>query len=190
MKNLKGRENMEKFKQSFGKIIVCVCEVAVGIVLLIHPETFTKTVIIAAGILLCVLGALAVISYFRADPAEAALSQDLVRGILMLLIGIFFVYRSDSIKNAFDVVITLYGVAALVVGAVKLQWTVDMIRLKIGQWQVSAVASAMSIILGIIIISSPSRSMWTFIAISLIVTGAVDAVNAILGQKNRSVSGD
>ena len=78
---------MEKMKESMAKLIVCVGEAAVGIVLLINPEGFSKFVLIAAGILFAVLGALSMISYFRMDPAEAALSQELTRGLIALSRG-------------------------------------------------------------------------------------------------------
>ncbi len=172
---------MEKIKKSMGKIIVCLCEIAVGVVLIVNPDAFTKVVITAAGILFCILGAISVINYFREDPAEAALSQELTRGVLALLLGIFCIYKSSWIVTTFLPIIIIYGVAALVVGVLKLQWTVDMIRLKRGNWVPTAIAAALSIILGVVIILSPKDTMWTFIAISLIVTGVVDAISVFTG---------
>lgn len=175
---------MEKLKKSMGKIVVCLCEIAVGVVLLVNPDSFTKMVITGVGILLCILGAIAVINYFRADPAEAALSQELTRGVLALMLGVFCIYKSGWIVNTFLPIVVLYGVAALVIGVLKLQWTVDMIRLKADGWIPTAVAAALSIILGLVIIFSPKSSMWTFIAIALIVTGAVDAVSVFAGVRS------
>ncbi len=174
---------MEKTKSPIGKLVVCACEVAIGVVLLVNPQGFTKTVVTGVGILLCVLGAIALINYFRMSPEEAALSQELTRGILALLLGVFCIYKSEWIMKTFLPVIILYGVAALVVGVMKLQWTVDMIRMGMTRWAPTAVAAALSIILGLVIILNPSTSMWTFLAVSLIVTGVADFVSAILGGK-------
>ena len=181
---------MEKFKRMGGKLLMCACEIAVGVVLFIDPEGFTKIIVTAVGILFCILGAVAAIGYFSADPEEAALSQQLTRGLVALALGVFIVFRSDWIVRSFMPITVLYGIAALLTGIVKLQWTVDMIRLKRGNWQTSAIASVLSIIVAIVVLSSPFRirkTLWVFTAIALIITGIVDGVSAILSQTDRTV---
>lgn len=174
---------MEKVKNSLGKLIVCAVEAAVGVVLLINPDGFTKLILIAVGILLCVLGALSAINYFRMAPEEAALSQELVRGLVGLAAGVFLIYKADWIIHHLMPITVIYGVAALFVGIVKLQWTVDMARLHSGMWQSSAVASALSIILAVVILANPfsvRRTLWTFAGIVLIVTAVSTLFSAVL----------
>ncbi len=179
---------MENFKKISGKLILCLCEIAVGIVLLTDPAKFTGIVITAAGVILCVLGALAVLSYFRMDPEEAALSQELTRGLIALAAGIFCVYKSNWFITTFPLLTVIYGVALLLVGIVKLQWTVDMFRLKRGYWVSGAVTAALSIILAIIVLLRPFavlETLWTFTAIVLIITGVADGVTALTSQRRR-----
>lgn len=178
---------MEKIKNTLSKLIVCAAEAAVGVILLIDPEGFTRFVLIAAGILLCALGALAVIRYFGMDPTEAALSQGLVRGLISLAIGVLIVYNARWIVYRLASLTILYGVAALLAAIVKLQWTVDMARLKTGVWQSAAVASALSIILAVIILTNPfavRRALWTFSGVTLIITAISTFLSAILQSKN------
>ncbi len=180
---------MEKLKHMSGKLILCVCEVAVGIVLLTAPESFTKLVVTAAGILFCVLGVLAVISYFGADPEEAALSRQLTRGLISLCVGVFLIYKAGWIVRSFMPITLFYGIASLLTGIVKLQWTVDMIRLHRGMWQTTAVAAVLSIVIAIVVFASPFRvrnTLWTFTAIALIITGVVDGASALMSQRDRS----
>lgn len=177
---------MEKFKKIIGKLILCLCEVAVGIVLFINPEGFTKMIVIGVGILFCVLGVLNAITYFSTEPEEAALSQQLTKGLISLAVGIFLVYKADWIVRSFMPITVFYGIAALLTGILKLQWTVDMIRLKRGMWQTTGIAAVLSIILAIVIFASPFKvrqTLWTFTAIALILTGVVDGVSAILSQR-------
>ena len=112
---------MEKFKNSLGKLTVAAGEAAVGVVLLVNPEGFTKLILIAAGILLCILGALSCVTYFRMEPAEAALSQELVRGLVGLVAGVLLIYKADWIIHHLMPVTIIYGIAALFTGIVKLQ---------------------------------------------------------------------
>ncbi len=177
---------MDKFKKILGKLVLCACEVAVGVVLLTNPEGFTKLTVTALGILFCVLGALSAIRYFSEDPEEAALSQELTRGLIALSLGIFLVYKSDWIVRSFMPITVFYGIAALLTGIMKLQWTVDMIRLHRGMWQTTGVAAVLSIAIAIVVFVSPFRvrdTLWTFTAIALIITGVVDGVSALLSQR-------
>ena len=170
---------MDKFKKILGKLVLCACEVAVGVVLLTNPEGFTKLTVTALGILFCVLGALSAIRYFSEDPEEAALSQELTRGLIALSLGIFLVYKSDWIVRSFMPITVFYGIA-------ELQWTVDMIRLHRGMWQTTGVAAVLSIAIAIVVFVSPFRvrdTLWTFTAIALIITGVVDGVSALLSQR-------
>lgn len=179
---------MEKIKKSLGKLIMCVCEAAVGVVLLIDPEGFTKLVLIAVGILLCVVGALAAISYFRMEPEEAALSQELIRGLIGIAAGVFLIYKAGWIINHLVPITIIYGVAALFVGIVKLQWTVDMARLGSGMWQSSAITSALSIILAIVVLANPfavRKTLWIFAGVTLIVTAVSTLISAILKPAKR-----
>lgn len=180
---------MEKIKKSLGKFVVCIAEAAVGVVLLVKPDGFTKVVLIAAGILLCVLGALAAISYFRMEPEEAALSQELVRGLVELAAGVFLFYKAEWIVYHLMPITIIYGVAALLVGIVKLQWTVDMARLHTGMWQSSAIASVLSIILAVVILANPftvRKTLWIFSGVMLIVTAVFTFFSAILGPRNNT----
>ncbi len=161
---------MEKIKESAAKLIVCAGEAAVGIVLLIDPTAFTRFVLIAVGILFAVLGALSMISYFRMDPAEAALSQELARGLVELAFGVLIIWKADWITGSLKYLAVLYGGAAIFVGFLKLQWTVDMARLKTGLWQSGAVSAALSIILGIVVLAYARKALWVFAGVSLIVT--------------------
>lgn len=176
-------------KNSLSRLITCAAEAAVGVVLLVDPEGFTKLILIAVGILLCVLGVLAAINYFRMEAAEAALSQELVRGLVGLAAGVFLVYKADWIVRHLMPITVLYGVAALLVGIVKLQWTVDMARLHTGMWQSSAVASALSIVLAVVILVNPfsaRKTLWIFAGVTFIITAIATLFSVLLraGKKN------
>ena len=179
---------MEKFRNSLGKLTVAAGEAAVGVVLLVNPEGFTKLILIAAGILLCILGALSCVTYFRMEPAEAALSQELVRGLVGLVAGVLLIYKADWIIHHLMPITILYGIAALFTGIVKLQWTVDMARLRQGVWQSSAIASALSVILAVVILSDPfsaRRTLWIFTGVTLIVTAVATVLSAFLNTRKK-----
>ena len=70
-----------------GSLIVCICELLVGILLLINPVGFTKTIIIAIGVVLILTGIGSLITYFRTEPVYAARSQNLAKGLIAIVAG-------------------------------------------------------------------------------------------------------
>lgn len=170
-----------------GGIILSFCELAVGILLLINPVGFTSSIIVFAGVALIVLGASEIIRYFKTDPLQAALSQCLTRGSVELLLGIFFVFKSGIIIGAFALLTILYAIGILAMGIAKLQWTVDMIRLKADKWWIPAISCAITIICAVIILFNPFAStavLWVFIASALIAQAVIDIISFFLAGRN------
>lgn len=168
---------MKFLKQHTNSIILCLFEILVGILLLINPEKFTTAIVSAFGIVLIAVGLICVIGYFRADAVRAAASQSLFKGLFALIAGIFCVTQSDWFIAAFPVLAILYGVAVLIAGLVKIQWTVDIIRLRMGKWTLPALSAAISLICSIIILKNPFGAvyvLWIFTGISLIVEAVLD----------------
>lgn len=170
---------MKTIKENMNGILVCLFELVVGILLLISPVTFTSGIIMAFGVVMLVAGLGCVIKYFRTDPVEAAQGQILVRGLIVLLVGGFCAFKSDWFVATFPILTLLYGVAILLSGLAKIQWTVDMLRLKKKNWNLAAISAATSIVFSLVIIGNPFSSttiLWMFTGISLIVEAVFDVV--------------
>lgn len=170
---------MKTIKENMNGILVCLFELVVGILLLISPVTFTSGIIMAFGVVMLVAGLGCVIKYFRTDPVEAAQGQILVRGLVVLLVGGFCAFKSDWFVATFPILTLLYGVAILLSGLAKIQWTVDMLRLKKKNWNLAAISAATSIVFSLVIIGNPFSSttiLWMFTGISLIVEAVFDVV--------------
>lgn len=106
----------------------------VDILLLMNPVSFTTGVIIFLGIVLIIVGIAGVVQYFRDPPEVAVLKKELVRGCAAILGRLFCVMRSGWFIVAFPILTRLYGIVVLVTGLMKVQWTIDKIRLKQKHW--------------------------------------------------------
>ena len=178
---------MKKMGKTAGGVLGSICEIAVGILLLVNPTGFTAGIIMALGVLLSALGVLGVVRYFRTEPVRAALEQHLIRGLLMLLGGLFCIFNARLIINTFPVLTVLYGVGLLVMGVVKVQWTVDILRVKVGRWYLPGISALVSLVCAAVILLNPFASMvalWVFIGVALIVEAVVDLL-AILWDRLR-----
>ncbi len=172
-------------KTRWGGIMVALCEVIVGVLLLIRPVAFTVGIVTALGILLLCVGILNVVSYFKSSPEEAKLKQSLARGLISILLGLFLIFKKKWLIAAFPLITMVYGVVTLVTGIVKIQWMADMIRQKAKRWVWVGLSAGLTIIGSIVILCNPFSStviLWSFIAITLIVEAVIDLVAAIFSR--------
>lgn len=175
-------------KRNFSSMAMSLAEIVIGILLLINPIGFTSGIIIAFGIVLMALGISKTVKYFRAEPEEAVCSQLLAKGLLMLLAGAFCAFHSHWFIATFPVLTLVYGVVILITGITKIQWTVDILRMKRSKWFWMAISAAISVVCGVVIITSPFSTtavLWMFIGISLIVEALFDMLGSIFGNREK-----
>ncbi len=180
---------MKAIKENLGGIATFLFELIVGILLLVNPEGFTTAIITGAGIVLVLAGLGSVIRYFRTEPIMAMRTQDLSKGLIALLFGCFCLTQAGWLLAKLSTVLTsLYGAVILITGLTKVQWTLDIIRMKKKKWILAALSAAVTIICGLVVITNPfgtAQVLWMFIGISLIVEAAFDVVSLIFGINGR-----
>ena len=175
-------------KHNFTGMAMSLGEIIIGILLLVNPAGFTAGIIAAFGVILMAMGLWSIFRYFHFEPAEAAVSQALSKGLIMLLGGAFCTFKAHWFIATFPVLTLVYGVVILITGITKVQWTLDMIRLKRSKWFWAAISAAVSIVCGITVISNPFSTtavLWMFIGISLIVEAVLDMIGSIFGNRLR-----
>ena len=173
----------EMFKGRLGGLMLCVLEIIVGVLLLIDPVGFTSGIIIGAGWVMAVAGAVSVIRYFVMKPEAGAQSQLLFRGLTLGMAGALCITQYGWFLTAFPLLTVLYAGWMLVMAAMKLQQMTDMLRLQAGRWYMPAIAAGLAIVLAVIILVNPfgaASAVWMFVGISLITEAVVELVGAIL----------
>lgn len=180
---MQGKSTSKSTKIS--KLVIAICELAIGIVLFIHPVSFTTAIITILGILVFIAGILCVFHYFKASPAEAARGNDLTQGLLEVSAGLFCIFKSNWFIVTFPLLTVLYGVIMLIGGISKIQWTVDLLRMNADKWFWAAISAVITIICSGVILCNPFTStevLWTFIAVTLIVEAAADVLVVIFAK--------
>ncbi len=171
-----------KSSSKISRIILSLCEVLVGILLLVNPVGFTTGIIVFLGIILLILGITNVVQYFREAPEMALVKQDFSRGLIKILAGLFCIAKSGWFLATFPLLTILYGIATLVLGIIKVQWTIDKIRLKMKKWFWTAISAALTIVCAAIILYNPFTSttvLWMFVAVVLIIEAIIDILTVI-----------
>lgn len=168
---------MSRLNFAMGKLILLLFEAAVGIVLLINPIGFATVFITVVGVLLAAVGLVFILQYFRSEPLEAQKSQGLLKGCCALLVGLFCALNTQWFINAFPFLTVIHGIVILFTGIIRVQWAVDMLRLKLKRWYIAAGGAVVSIALAVVIFANPfgvAEAIWTFIGISFLVDAAAD----------------
>ena len=177
---------MRKIKRNASNILVCIFEVIVGILVLIDAVAFTSGIIIACGIVLLFMGLSSIIRYFRMEAEDAAISQQLLKGLVLVVIGLFCGLNSHWFLNTFPLLTMIYGTVILVAGLGKVQWTVDMLRMKKARWYLPAMSAIVSILCAVIILKNPFKSttlLWVLTGVSLIIEAMFDVVTLAVGGR-------
>jgi len=170
---------MRSFNSSWGCIIMCLAELVIGILLFIRPVGFTSAIIVVLGILVLANGVTEIIKYFKSDAREAAQKGGLSKGLIFALLGGFCVFKSNWFIITFPVLTVIYGLLNLLLGMRKIQWTVDMLRLKHRYWFTALISAILSCVFAVLILADPFAStevLWKFIAVSLIIEALADCV--------------
>lgn len=170
-------------KQNGGPIVAGFLELLVGILLFVNPIGFTSGILMAVGIILLVGGVICLIHYFNTEPVQAALEQNFSKGLVLILLGGFLALRTQQIIALFRLLTQLYGIAILIIGVLKLQQGVDLLRMKARYWFLAAVNAVLAILFAAVILSNPFTTvevLWRVAAISLIVEAVLDVVVLIM----------
>lgn len=171
------REILIKIKNL--SLITIAAGFIIGIVLLVRPDESVQFISILCGVTVIMLGIGAWISYFTKFKSTILA----ILGTLAIIAGIILCVRYRSIVSA---VIFLFGVFVLVGGIVNLISAIDAKRNDLKSWIVSIIMSAVTIILGLIVIINPFDSiivLTQLLGAGLIVYAVMDLISFIQIRK-------
>ena len=174
---------MNRIKANLPAFIMLVLEAAVGVLLLVNPIDFTSAILRAVGIGMAVGGVIWTVKYFRTEVMEAASSGMLFSGIVCFLIGLFLMVKTQWLITTFTVLLMIYAIIMLLLGIMKIQWTVDLIRMKREKWGVSGVSALVAVVIGLLILFNPFKSteiVWSLAGAALLAQALFDIVALVL----------
>lgn len=183
------RKWTDKLEGKWETILISLCEVVVGILLLVRPLKFTAGIIVAAGLFCIVLGLKYGWTYFRTDIIRASAERDLFRCLLLAGSGMFLVFGSGWLSATQTVLDIVYGVALMVLSAEKIQWSVNLLRWQKPYWYVTGINAVVTIVMSILMLLNPfpNQIIWIVIGLALVVEAILDIVAIIFADKKTIV---
>ena len=155
-------------------ILLAVIFIAFGIVLILWPGATMKTICYLLAAMLLALGVASLINYLRKDISGIIYRYDLVVGLCAILGGILVIVKVDKLTDLFPAVL---GFLVTMSGILKMQNSVDMLRLGHGTWQVAFAMAIVNIVAGIVLLMNPfeaAQILIMCIGIALVYSGITD----------------
>ena len=151
-------------------ILLAVIFIALGIVLILWPGATMKTICY----LLLAIGVVSLINYLRKDISGIIYRYDLVVGLCAILGGILVIVKVDKLT---DLIPAVLGFLVTMSGIMKMQNSVDMLRLGHGTWHVAFAMAIVNIVAGIVLLMNPFEAAQILImclGIALVYSGITD----------------
>ena len=184
---------MKNLRNNLPVILLTLFEFAVGVLLLINPEAFTKAVIIIFGSILVVIGGIYLARVLR-DRTEGVSGITMTISLASLLVGLICIVFPSMIMGLFAVVAIIYGVILIVSGVYKAKSYTDAKKAGAHLPAISLISAILSVALGVVIVINPfgtvMRSLFTFAGIALIVEAGLDLTSVILNTSDGKKKGD
>ena len=155
-------------------ILLAVIFIALGIVLILWPGATMKTICYLLAAMLLAIGVVSLINCLRKDISGIIYRYDLVVGLCAILGGILVIVKVDKLT---DLIPAVLGFLVTMSGIMKMQNSVDMLRLGHGTWHVAFAMAIVNIVAGIVLLMNPFEAAQILImclGIALVYSGITD----------------
>ena len=151
-----------------------------GLVLAVNAEGFIKSITVAIGVILLLIGVFPVIDYFRYRKDGLGASVGLISGIFSIVCGLMLLINEDLLMILIPVFI---GVWMIINGINKIQVSFEIKDLGEKSWVITFIYSILIIVLGGYFIVNPisgATTVTSFIGIILCIYAVLDIIDCII----------
>ncbi len=171
------QQNQRKIPVKLGIIFLSACYIVIAVVLLVFPQMSLVDLSYAIGIVSMIVGVLMGLLYILRKKYLEAEEYGLAIGISAVLLGLFAVIRSAEFAVAFSQILALLVMFDCIV---KLQFSMDLLRMKNGNWIGIMIASAVMAVLALMILVNPFgtdiKAKDTYTYIILLIDGILNII--------------
>ena len=151
-----------------------------GLILAVNAEGFIKSITVAIGVVLLLIGVFPVIDYFRYRKDGLGASVGLISGIFSIVCGLMLLINEDLLMILIPVFI---GVWMIINGINKIQVSFEIKDLGEKSWIITFIYSILIIVLGGYFIVNPisgATTVTSFIGIILCIYAVLDIIDCII----------
>ena len=154
-----------------------------GIMLVVIPEFSVSVLAAIFGIMLILFGIVKIIGYFSRDLFRLAFQYDLALGLLLIVLGITTILKTDNVMAFISIVLGIYVLAD---GLLKIQIALDARVFGIRKWWAILVSAIAAGIIGCLLIIRPYEGADILVILSgfsLLLEGILNLVTVLTAVK-------
>lgn len=152
--------------------------IVLGLVLVIFPATTARTICYMIAGIAIVVGLVNLVVYFTRNITRNYYRNDFVMGLMMVVLGIFVIYKADLVIALVPFII---GLCIIVSGLFKLQGALDVQRMG-GNSVVILGLAIVNVVIGILMVINPFESallLYRLLGVGLLFSGLTDMVSTL-----------
>ena len=138
-------------KMKTSSIIAALLCMVIGIVMIIYPGRSLDVICQAFGAVL-IVGGMVCIIFFLKDVHSIANVITLIGGVIFAAVGIWIFTKPQGLQA---IIPFIAGIIIVINGIFNCAQTVELGKAKFGKWWVSLILSALTIVLGVLLVINP-----------------------------------
>lgn len=170
-------EFLKKYERE--SILISVLLIIVSLFLIAKPGMAVSTVVILFAIVFLVDGIINIIAYMMEDAEIRAYSNELIMGILLVILGLIILLNQPLFISILPIMIGLW---IFIKSIMKLQLAINLKSAVAERWGLLLVSSILMAILGVLIIVNPFEAIFTltrFIGIMMLVAEVINICESV-----------
>lgn len=171
-------------------VLSVLLTIALGIVLLIYPDTTSRVLCYLVGGVLLIHGILNLVRFFTRGEGRFFLRYELIVGIVLCAAGIFLLMRPEIVVMLIPMILGFYMILD---GAVNMRRAWEMKALGFSKWWSALIGAVLMAVFGAVLFWNPfeaAQMTLMFIGIALLYQGILDFVILFLvGRGRKKVEG-
>ena len=160
-------------------ILISALLIIVAIFLIAKPGIALSTVVTVFAIVFLVDGIINIIAYMMEDAEIRAFSNELMMGILLVILGLIILLNQPLFISILPIMI---GIWIFIKSIMKFQLAINLKSAVAERWGLLVVSSILMAILGVLIIVNPFEAIFTltrFVGIMMIVVEVINICESV-----------
>ena len=152
--------------------------IVLGLILLIFPATTDRMICYLVAGIAVVIGLVNLVVYFMRNIARNYYRNDFVTGLMLIILGIFVIYKVDLVIALVSFII---GLCIIVSGLFKLQGALDVQRMG-GNAVLILGMAVVNVVIGILMVINPFEAAMLFhrlLGVGLLFSGLTDMASTL-----------
>ncbi len=165
-------------EMKWNMVLSAALYMVLGLILLIFPATTARTICYLIAGIGIVIGLVNLVVYFTRNITRNYYRNDFVTGLMLMVLGIFVIYRVDMVIALVPFII---GLCIIVSGLFKLQGALDVQRMG-GNAVLILGLAVVNVVVGILMVINPFDSailLYRLLGVGLLFSGLTDLASTL-----------